>query len=287
MKQKSEYLYLIGVRLLLCNAASRKDTIETVQDYSENIDAALHNGLSFDEVKVKLGTPNEITLALREQTHMRRLSSYLPALSIAAIVCLWGFLTFSPAVNGGIRLPVPQGILESVSIVVSFILVWTALRLHSLSTLFALKKPYGNKNKALPVMNLLPLCSVIFLYAACIYLLIYRIQPPAIDPWRVGPAITRVMNIALFANAAVAASALYRSIRYSPYFICLFLHALGAIGFLTAFGNTMRTLTDTETFWARAVSCLVPYVVGIFFALLTLILVSTFRKKGEVIWMPR
>ncbi len=285
MEHKNRYLYSIGMLQLFFNSASREDAIEIVQDYNENMAAALDEGLSFDEARLRLGSPNEITLALRKENRFHRRSPYLPFIAVAVVLFLWGLLVFSKTANNGARFLFPLGILEAILIIISFVLVWIALRVPSLSVLLALKMRDRRERIYLLMLNLLPLCSMLLSYIG--YLCITGLDFWQLEPWKIGPAVSRILDIALLTNLAVMVVALYRAIRYSPYFISAFIHTAGVIGLLLSLSRMLHTLVDPEEMHRMVLSSVLPYATGLSLALLTLILVSIFRKKGAMVWMPR
>ncbi|HHV12171.1 MAG TPA: hypothetical protein GXX75_17995 [Clostridiales bacterium] len=286
MERKNRYLYSIGMHQLFFNSASREDAIEIVQDYNENMAAALGEGLSFYEARLRLGSPNEIMLALRKENRFRKRSVYLPFVALAVVLFIWSFLALSETANNGVRSLFPLGILESIFIIISFVLVWVALRVPSLSMLLALKMRDRRERIYLLLLNLLPLCSMLLSYLGYFYI-ITGLDLWLLKPWRIGPVASRILNITLFINLAVMVAALYRAIRYSPYFIAAFIHTAGAIGLLLSLSRTLHTLSDLEGLHKMVLSSVLPYATGLSLALLTLILVSIFRKKGAMVWMPK
>ncbi len=164
-------------------------------------------------------------------------------------------------------------------------LVWVALRAPSLSVLLALKAPDRREKVSLLMLNLIPLCSVLLSYAGYLWLPAQELWTAA--PWNIGPVVSRAITIALFINMAAMATALYRSMRYSPYFISAFIHTAGAVGFLLLFSRILHTLSTTVEMRRILISYTLPYLAGAFLTLLTLMLVSTFRKRGTAIWMPK
>ena len=275
MSNKNEYLYSIGIRLILTNTMKSKDVIETVKDYREIIDEAVGEGLSFEEIQAKIGTPKQVIAAIRNENKINR----IPILSIVAVLSINLYVWSSRYLWWNIF----PGIGEIVSIFTIYVCIvtWVALRGNSICSLSTLKETHIQKKK-FTLINIIPIISPPICYA-----LVYSALTSDYWLWKnpdnTGPIIVTIVTISILFNVLIMGYSIYVSIKQSPYYIAAFSHSCGAIGFLGMFRNLLSNMLDPEEMGIELLNCINPYMAGVILSILILILVRILDKKGSEI----
>ena len=286
---KNEYLHSIGVRLILTNTMKSKDMIETVKDYREIIDEAAGEGLSFEEIQAKIGTPKQVIAAIRNENKITRkpilISIAITSIILYILMALIGYRFQRYYIN----FTDTTIIITAMTIVLCGI-TWFGIGGNPLSRLIVLREKSIQKKKFI-VLNVILMVSVVvfhfFIYSIMMYNPKYKDYLGWIEADDIGPMVAGMVTIIILINTVAMLYSLHISVKQSPYYLAIFSHVSGVVGFLWLIRTAISNMSDPDKIFITLVSCFIPYTVGVILSISILILVRILDKKGAETWIHR